>query len=84
MTGRSSSTMGGSADVLVLMESVGGGEVTERSLQVELSETLERALSSLDSSILLDGEERVNSEDKNAGNDDVMMIVWRLLVVIVN
>ena len=82
MTGRSSSTMGGSADVLVLMESVGGGEVTERSLQ--LSETLERALSSLDSSILLDGEERVNSEDKNAGNDDVMMIVWRLLVVIVN
>jgi hypothetical protein len=74
--------MGGSADVLVLMESVGGGEVTERSLQVE--ETLERALSSLDSSILLDGEERVNSEDKNAGNDDVMMIVWRLLVVIVN
>ena len=82
MTGRSSSTMGGSADVLVLMESVGGGEVTERSLQVE--ETLERALSSLDSSILLDGEERVNSEDKNAGNDDVMMIVWRLLVVIVN
>ena len=84
MTGRSSSTMGGSADVLVLMESVGGGEVTERSLQVELSETLERALSSLDSSILLDGEERVNSEDKNAGNDDVMMIFWRLLVVIVN
>ena len=82
MTGRSSSTMGGSADVLVLMESVGGGEVTERSLQVE--ETLERALSSLDSSILLDGEERVNSEDKNAGNDDVMMVVWRLLVVIVN
>ena len=74
--------MGGSADVLVLMESVGGGEVTERSLQ--LSETLERALSSLDSSILLDGEERVNSEDKNAGNDDVMMIVSRLLVVIVN
>ena len=82
MTGRSSSTMGSSADVLVLMESVGGGEVTERSLQVE--ETLERALSSLDSSILLDGEERVNSEDKNAGNDDVMMVVWRLLVVIVN